>query len=121
MGHVWVDAKLSNPTTGLEAKVRALVDTGATFTVIPWETHEKLDFKIVGKKRVETAKGSTELDESFAVIEIGKKRGATPILISKDLKDVLIGVLSLEALGLIVDPTTGELKETRILLLQVIK
>lgn len=40
----------------------------------------------------------------------------TPILISRNLKDVLIGVLSLEALGLIIDTTTGELKETRILL-----
>jgi len=34
-----------------------------------------------------------------------------------DLKDLLIGVLTLEALGLTVDPTTGKLKETRILLL----
>ena len=56
-------------------------------------------------------------DESFAVVEIEGKRGLTPLLVSKDLKDLLIGVLTLEALGLTVDPTTGKLKETRILLL----
>jgi predicted aspartyl protease len=32
----------------------------------------------------------------------------------------LIGFLTLEALGLTVDPTTGKLKETRILLLQIV-
>jgi len=117
MGHIWVDAKLTNPVTGRDVKVRALVDTGATFTVIPWEIHEKLNFKIVGKKKIETAKGYANLDESFAVVEVKGKLGVTPILISKDLKDALIGVLTLEALGLTVDPTTGELKETRILLL----
>jgi len=39
-------------------------------------------------------------------------------LVSKDLKDLLIGVLTLEALGLIVDPTTGKLREKGILLFQ---
>ena len=61
--------------------------------------------------RVETAKGYADLDESFALLGAWGKRGVTPILISKELKDVLIGVLTLEALGLTVDPTTGELKE----------
>jgi len=45
----------------------------------------------------------------------------TPIPISKELKDVSIGVLTLEALGLTVDPTTSKLKETRILLLRAVK
>ena len=53
MGHVWVDVKLINPITGQDVKLRALVDAGATFTVVPWEIHEKLNFKIVGKKKVE--------------------------------------------------------------------
>ncbi|MGQ9469450.1 MAG: aspartyl protease family protein [Nitrososphaerales archaeon] len=93
------------------------MDTGSTYTVIPWRIYENLNLKLVGKKEVETAKGLTRLDESFAVIEIEGKRGLTPLLVSKELKDLLIGVLTLEALGLTVDPTTGKLKETRILLL----
>jgi predicted aspartyl protease len=117
MGHIWVEARLVNPISGVELKALALVDTGATYTVIPWSIHEKLNLMIVGKKIVETAKGPTELDESFLVIEIKGKRAVTPVLISRDLKDVLVGVLTLEALGLTVDPTTGELKESRILLL----
>ena len=114
IGHVWVKAKVTNPLSGVEAEEEALVDTRATYTVIPLRTYEKLNLKVVGKKDVETAKGLDRLDESFAVIEIEEKRGLTPLLVSKDL---LIGVLTLEALGLTVDPTTGKLKETRILLL----
>jgi clan AA aspartic protease len=118
MGHVWVEARLVNPINDAELKTRALVDTGATYTVVPWSIYEKLNLIIVGKKTVETAKGPKELDESFLVIEIKGKKAVTPVLISRDLKDVLVGVLTLEALGLAVDPTTGELKESRILLLQ---
>jgi len=117
MGHVWVRAKVINPLSGVEIEEEALVDTGATYTVIPWKTYEKLNLKVVGEKDVETAKGLTRMDESFAVVQIEGKRGLTPLLVSKDLKDLLIGVLTLEALGLTVDPTTGKLKETRILLL----
>lgn len=117
MGHVWVDAKIINAVTAQEVKVTALVDTGATFTIIPLWVHEKLNLKIIGKRRIETAKGETELDESFALVEMEGKHAVTPVLISRELKDVLIGVLTLEALGLTIDPTTGKLKETRILLL----
>jgi clan AA aspartic protease len=117
MGHVWVEARIANPLTSQEVKVVALVDTGATFTVVPSWICEELGLRVVGKKRVETAKGYADLDESFAIVEIEGKQGVTPVLISRELKDVLIGVLTLEALGLTVDPTTGKLKETRILLL----
>ena len=117
MGHVWVDTRLVNPITGDEMMSKALVDTGATFTVVPLAVCDKLNLKIVGKKDVETAKGKVRLDETFATVEINSKRGITPILVSPETKDVLIGVLTLEGLGLTVDPTTSELKETRILLL----
>jgi clan AA aspartic protease len=117
MSHVWVEARIANPLTSQEVKVVALVDTGATFTVVPSWICEELGLRVVGKKRVETAKGYADLDESFAIVEIEGKQGVTPVLISKEIKDALIGVLTLEALGLTVDPTTGKLKETWILLL----
>ncbi|MFP3195929.1 MAG: hypothetical protein RXQ74_03585 [Caldivirga sp.] len=40
---------------------------------------------------------------------------ASPVLASNELNEVLIGVITLELLGLTVDPTTGELRETEIL------
>ena len=103
-GCIWVEARLVNPINGAELKTRASV-------------YEKLNLMIVGRKTVETAKGLEELEESFLVIEIKNRKAVTPVLISKQLKDVVVGVLTLEALGLAADPVTGELKESRILLL----
>ena len=116
-GRIWVEARLVNPINGAELKTQALVDIGATYTVVPWSVYEKLNLMIVGRKTVETAKGLEELEESFLAIEIKNRKTVTPVLISKQLKDILIGVLTLEALGLAADPVTGELKESRILLL----
>jgi predicted aspartyl protease len=39
------------------------------------------------------------------------------VLASNELNEVLIGVITLELLGLTVDPMTGELRETEILML----
>jgi len=39
------------------------------------------------------------------------------VLASNELNKVLIGVITLESLGLTVDPMTGELRETEILML----
>jgi len=38
-------------------------------------------------------------DESFAFVEIAGKRDKTPLLVSRDLKDLLIVVLTFEALA----------------------
>ena len=117
MGHVWVDAKLINPITGRGIEIKALVDTGATFTVIPKHIYEELELRTVGKRRVRTASGYVDMDESFALMEVGNKRGVSPVLVSNELNEVLIGVITLEALGLIVDSTTWELREAEILML----
>jgi predicted aspartyl protease len=77
MGHVCVEAKLVNPIIGEGVKVTALVGTGAAFTVVSWWVYEKLNLKIVGRKRVETFKGYLGLDESFAIIELEGEQGVT--------------------------------------------
>lgn len=119
MGHVTVRVKLANPVSRSKDTVvdKALVDTGATFTTIPQAIATKLGLKSLGKRRVRTATRSQLLDQSFAYIEIDGKNTVSPLLISRTLDKILIGVITLEALGLSVDPTKGTLKETETLLL----
>ncbi len=120
MGHVTVSIRLANPVLGLKDKLteKALVDTGATFTTIPASTAKKLRLKILGKRRVSTAAKTQLLDQSYAYVEINGRNTVTPLLISKTLDKILIGVITLEALGLSVDPTKGRLKEAETLLLR---
>jgi len=118
MGHVNFKLKLANPIElekGIEES--AIVDTGATFTTLPLSIANNLNLKVIGKIKVKTATKTELLDQSYAYIEINNKRTVTPVLISETLDRILIGVITLESLGLAVDPTTGQLKEAEILLL----
>jgi len=117
MGYVWVDAVLKNPLTGRSVSVKALVDTGATLAVVPRRVADELELPVIGKSLVQTAKGVTELEACFGVVEIMGEETPARILVSDEVNTVLIGITVLEQLGLEVDPGTGKLKKTKLLLL----
>ncbi len=117
MGHVTAQVVISNPSQAeLKSAVEALVDTGATFTVVPRALAQELQLPITGKRRVRTAAGDLVLDRARAVIQINGQSEVNPVLVSDSLDRVLIGVITLETLSLAVDPTTGELKDAEALL-----
>jgi len=58
-----------------------------------------------------------ELEVSYVMIGILEKKAITEVLISHTLARVLIGVLTLEAMGFKINPRTGELERTERLLL----
>ena len=117
MGHVHVKIKLTSPSTNKSVTTDSLVDTGATFTTIPKNLSEKLKLPKVAKRKVTTASGEEELTESYLLIELLNEKTMTPVLISDKLNRVLVGALTLEALALKVDPRTGKLEKTELLLL----
>jgi len=108
---------IKNPFAGKAITTKALVDTGATLTVVPRRIAEELQLPVIGRRRVATAKGTTELDECVGVMEVMGRKAYTHILVSNDVDIVLIGATTLETLGLEVDPTTGRLKEATTYLL----
>jgi clan AA aspartic protease len=118
MGYAWVDAVIKNPFSGRSISVKALVDTGATLTVIPRRIADELALPVIGKSLVQIAKGVTELEACFGVVGIMGEETPARILVSDELDTVIIGITVLEQLGLEVDPTTGKLKKTKLLLLQ---
>jgi clan AA aspartic protease len=116
MGHIWVDIRISSEDCLKVTEVRALVDTGATLTIIPRSLAIDLGLRVTGKSRVETGAGVIELDRSRAYIEIMGRGDIIPVLISDIIDKVLIGVTTLEILELEVDPITGRLRERTLLL-----
>ena len=119
MGRVRVTIKLANPNRREDTieVADALVDTGATWTAVPRSLAEQLALPIIGQIAARTAGGEQSLDQSYAYIELGDKQMVTPVLVSDIVNIVLIGVTTLEALGLVVDPVTGQLKESDVFLL----
>jgi len=116
MGHIWVKVRIGDMNRERVVDINAIVDTSATLTVIPRKLAEKLNLRVTGRTTVETGAGKLELDRSRIWIEIIGKSEIVPVLISDATDKVLIGVTTLEVLGLQVDPITGKLKEWTILL-----
>jgi len=116
MGHVQVKAKIGDLGRRKIVEVDALVDTGATSTVVPRKLADELGLDIVDKVTALTAGGKVSVDLTLIYIELEGKRGFVPAMISDIIDRVLIGVTTLETLGLQVDPVTGRLKEWTVLL-----
>ena len=119
MGHVWVKAKLGDPERVNVIEVNALVDTGATLTVIPRDVARELRLKPTGRSVVETGAGRLEFERTRIWLELEGEGEMVPALISDIIDKVLIGVTALEVLGLQVDPLTGRLKKWTLLLYQL--
>ena len=116
MGHVWVKARIGDPGKKNVTEVEALVDTGATLTTIPKKLADELGLESTGKAIVETGAGRIELERTHIWIELEGKEEVVPALISDIINKVLLGVTTLEVLGLRVDPLTGKLSEWTLLL-----
>ena len=111
MGHVFQKVTLSAEH---ERDVAMLVDTGATYSLISPDLADQLGVvRFPRKETVRLANGQqVEADIGLVRVQVGDRAAATPALIA-ECDEPLLGVEALEALGLSVDPGTGDLKPTR--------
>jgi len=116
MGHVEVKVELSNPDKGTRTNERGLVDTGATLSVLPRKLAESLQLPVKSQSKAMTAGGPVLVDLSDVSVEIAGKTATVRVAISDVIDRLLIGVTTLETLGLTVDPLAGQLKESYYLL-----
>jgi predicted aspartyl protease len=84
LGHVEVEAKFISPVTQESLSLKALIDTGATFTTLPSTISEKLKLPHITRRKVRPASGWEEMPESYVIIEILDQRTTTPVLISRN-------------------------------------
>lgn len=76
----------------------------------------RMSIRTTSESEVETAGGIIKLQKAAARIKIKGQKEITPVLISEIIDKVLIGVVTLESLGFSVDPATGTLKASPLLL-----
>jgi len=113
VGHVYIPVKMGDPLRRRVKKVRMLVDTGATYPCIPESLATELGLKLEFKTKVTLADGrEVEAWYATAHIEIMGRGDLIPIRVF-DVEEPLLGVFTLETLGLAIDPVTGEIKPTR--------
>ncbi|MHC1611113.1 MAG: retroviral-like aspartic protease family protein [Candidatus Methanospirareceae archaeon] len=116
MGHSWVEIEISDLERKKSTVVKALVDTGASLTVLPEEMAKALGIEPKSEEEVVTGAGLIKVKRGEAWIKLKGKEGPFNVWISDIIDKVLLGVVVLESLGFDVDPTTGTLKERPLLL-----
>jgi len=113
MGHVYADVRLSDPEQKHVKQMKMLVDTGATHLCIDESIAKDLDLPVLTEELLEIADGrKVRAKASVSWIEINKRKALVQVRIF-DVSEPVIGAFTLEALGLQVDPASGELKQTR--------
>ncbi len=113
MGHLHTDIVVRGNKAEAELK-KVLIDTGATFTVLPENILEEIGAsRIPGESEVELGDGKKVKAKAFGV-RIRIEDGEAPcIAITFEGAQTVIGVETLESIGLRLDPTTGNLEFTR--------
>jgi len=111
VGFVRVKAKVWNVEKPESAReVLLLADTGAIYTVLPRSLLEEMGVKSIGKRKFKLAnKQVIERDAGIVGNEVQGIQAHT-IAVFGDEGVYLLGVTTLEELGLEVDPVKGELR-----------
>lgn len=111
MGLIYADLTLTNLFTGGSVPVRALVDTGATEVFVTPQVARQLGFDLeeVSLRRVVLADGSARHVPTIAPVRthFGDRSCLVDVVVLGE--ECLLGVVPLELMDLVVDPTRKEL------------
>jgi clan AA aspartic protease len=111
MGALKTSVTIANPGEHSRSEeIALLVDTGATFTVLPPDMWQRIGLTSEITRRLRTADGRVlEREQGLAYIEIDGQRGTVPVVQGGQDDMPVLGVTSLEILGLAFDPVRREL------------
>lgn len=112
MGLTHVPVTVSNLITGDSFTANFLIDTGYTESMIPASALRKIGIEPEGKRTYELANGQLEDYEiGFAAISFLDERIAGQVLFGPENAEPLLGVISLEAAGIVVDPKNQSIRK----------
>lgn len=113
MGYTKVKGIVSNPRRTKALELEFLVDTGASYMVIPPATAKDLGLEPIMKTKATLAnKTEVEADYSSAYIKVMDREVPVPVLLI-DSPMPLLGAFTLQVLGLEVDPVREEVRPSR--------
>jgi clan AA aspartic protease len=110
MGLTYVEATVTGPT-GKSEKLELFVDSGASYSLLPTKVWKSLKLKPMEKHTFTLADG-THIDRKVSECRIalnGVERHS-PVILGEPGDDPLLGAITLEVLGLVLDPFKRELR-----------
>ncbi len=110
MGMTFIEGKVRGPT-GLTRRVNFLVDSGASYTLLPQKVWRSLGLRPKRTLTFTLADGtSLERQVSECHIALAGQDGHTPVILGEPGDQPLLGVVTLEILGLVLDPFKRQLQ-----------
>jgi clan AA aspartic protease len=112
MGLTFLRLTVSNPARPRKsARLEFLVDSGASYSVVPEGVLRRLGIKPSSTRTFILADGtSVQRRIGQALFRLNGQEGASPVIFGEQGDSTLLGIVSLEALGLILDPLRRELR-----------
>ena len=107
-----LEMTVANPRNPKRSKrLSLLVDSGAVYSVVPKAVLNQIGVKPHSTKTFTLADGS-EIKRSVGdlLFKLNGQQGASPVIFGEKGDSVLLGTVSLEALGLLLDPIRRELR-----------
>ena len=116
MGITFVEGRASGPS-GKERTVSFLVDSGATYSLLPkadWEAIELESKRLLTFSLADGTKVERSVSEAYIVFPQGEAH--TPVILGEEGDEALLGAVTLEILGLVLNPFDRTLQPMRMLL-----
>lgn len=116
MGVAFVEGRVKGPSNKTET-VKFLIDSGATYSLLPKAVWEAIGLEPKRKLSFILADGTSLerfVSEAFVVLPEGEAH--TPVILGEEGDEALLGAVTLEILGLVLNPFDRTLHPMRMLL-----
>ena len=115
MGLTYVEAIVTGPTA-ISRSVTFLVDSGAKYSLLPPDDWRAIELRPRRRLTFVLADGTQiERDVSECHIRLPQGDGHTPVILGEAGDEALLGVVTLEILGLVLHPFNRTLQPARLL------
>ena len=118
MGIVHVDVVISNPADLDRGEhLQLLVDTGAMLSVVPRRVLERLPVSPIRRRDFRGSGGVISRETGIVSMTYDGTTAGVTVVFGEEADPPILGVTAPESLGYQVDPASGELKPSEMLLL----
>ena len=117
MGITYIEGIATGPT-GKQVSVRFLVDSGATYTLLGEADWRQIELQPKRSLTFTLADGTTvERQVSECHLSLPQGEGHTPVILGQPFDEPSLGAVTLEILGLVLNPFQRTLQPMRMLLI----
>ena len=116
MGITYLEGTVRGPA-GKEATAKFLIDSGATYSLLPNIVWREIGLEATREMTFTLADGTAvqrQISECYLIVPQGQAH--TPVILGEPGDEALLGVVTLEILGLVLNPFSRTLHPMRMML-----